>query len=187
MIPQTQTILQSYFVTGAEPTQAQFTELIGTMFYLYQSAVNSAAAAAATAAALAGSSPLAAVRCTIINTTLNNPGAVTISKQANIASVQLYNTGGTDVYGVPVIALQINFAAALPDANYQSLGCYLNPANGFTPSFNTGGGAVLTGLSVQSQTVAQLELRPSFGDRIHTGLTDPVAGMVGASLDLVIF
>ena len=48
-IPQTQTILKSYFQTGSEPTQDQFAEFIGTMFYLYQGTLNAANAAIATA------------------------------------------------------------------------------------------------------------------------------------------
>jgi len=36
MIPQTQSVLKSYFQTGLVPTQAQFAELIDTMFFEYQ-------------------------------------------------------------------------------------------------------------------------------------------------------
>ncbi|HWY74823.1 MAG TPA: hypothetical protein VN281_04365 [Verrucomicrobiae bacterium] len=41
MIPQTQNILQSYFQTGDVPNQAQYLELIGTMFYYISQLNNS--------------------------------------------------------------------------------------------------------------------------------------------------
>lgn len=47
--PQTQAVLTSYFLTGLTPTQEQFAELIGTMFFLYNETVAAAAAAAAQA------------------------------------------------------------------------------------------------------------------------------------------
>lgn len=49
VIPQTQTILLSYFQTNDVPTEDQFKELIGTMFYLYNDMVNRATAAEDTA------------------------------------------------------------------------------------------------------------------------------------------
>jgi hypothetical protein len=54
-IPETQTNLKSFFETGDLPTQAQFAELIDTMFYLYNDAKDSADAATAVAAAAVAS------------------------------------------------------------------------------------------------------------------------------------
>lgn len=66
-IPQTQSILQSYLRTGLVPTQDQWTELIGTMFYLYNvqlNAANNAVAIAEAAAATALSNPSVFMRAT---------------------------------------------------------------------------------------------------------------------------
>lgn len=49
MIPQTETVLKSYFVDGATPTEAQFAELIGTLEYLYNESLSAANNAVATA------------------------------------------------------------------------------------------------------------------------------------------
>jgi hypothetical protein len=64
-IPQDQTVLKSYFETGDTPTQAQFAELIDTMFALVQAAQNTANAAQATANSLAASGALAKVFATV--------------------------------------------------------------------------------------------------------------------------
>lgn len=115
-IPQTQSVLLSYFQTGDEPSQDQFAEFIGTMFYLYQATLNQATAAAASAAAAVAaaqaSGPLAYCRC-ILNTLQD----FTITKNSNIASV-----AGVNVVGVPIT---FTFTTPLPDTKYVPL-VYLN-------------------------------------------------------------
>lgn len=56
-IPQDQAVLKSYFNTGDKPTEAQFAELIDTMFALYQDAKDTANGAVALIAAAAARYP----------------------------------------------------------------------------------------------------------------------------------
>jgi len=113
-IPQTQQILESYFQTGSEPTAPQFQELIGTMFYLYQNALNqanqAAAAAAAAQAALALAQPRAYLIAYMISVGQNNMLNFNIVKGVNIASVANPNFATNPT--------TVTFTNPLPDTNY---------------------------------------------------------------------
>jgi|GEM_PF-5949554 hypothetical protein len=89
MIPQTQLTLQSYFQTGDVPTQAQYLELIGTMFYLYNAlntSVNNAVAQInAATAAIEAIAPQVLVRFTAL-VPASTPPAI-IGAATNVASI----------------------------------------------------------------------------------------------------
>lgn len=88
-IPQTETVLKSYFQTGDKPTQEQFEELIGTMFHLFTLAQDAADAAAADAATALARAPLA-----LLKATTNGVSGYTIEPgEVNIASVVASNVG----------------------------------------------------------------------------------------------
>lgn len=61
-IPQTETILKSYFENGDQPQENEFRELIGTMFYLFTQAIAAADAANANATAALDRAPKAMLK-----------------------------------------------------------------------------------------------------------------------------
>lgn len=93
-IPQTQTVLQSYFQTGDVPTQNQFLEFIGTMFYLYNATLSAANAAAADAATVSEALPLAAVTATYPDNGNSTSFATIIGNPVNVSAVTYQSTSG---------------------------------------------------------------------------------------------
>lgn len=63
LVPQDEVTLLSYFKTADKPTQDQYEELIRTMFYLMQVAIDDAADALAAANAIAPRTPVAFAMC----------------------------------------------------------------------------------------------------------------------------
>jgi len=103
-IPQDEVTLLSYFETGDKPTQAQYAELIQTMFALVQEAFDEAAAATAVAEAAEERAPKALANAT-------HPGAgttYTLTYQHNIANIQTLAGPKT----------RITFTEALNDTDY---------------------------------------------------------------------
>lgn len=123
-IPQSQSILKSYFETGDFPTQAQFAEFIDTMFFLYQDAqANAANALAAANSALAQANkmvPAVFVFIGVPTGTGTGSPITTIYYSANvIVPVTRINTA--TLYN----GARINLTAALPNTNYrlEALNC----------------------------------------------------------------
>jgi hypothetical protein len=120
-VPQTQTILESYFQTGDMPTQDQFQEFIDTMFYLYEQ-MTEAAADAATAAAAAtatANAALALAPAVLLQGTITiSGGAVTgftLVSQLNVAGFAAENSGG----GTGII--DVTFTTPFANADYKVL------------------------------------------------------------------
>lgn len=91
-IPQTETILKSYFETGDKPLQLEFEELIGTMFYYDALALNAADAAADLATEAISLAPVCLLKYTVLGATIN--------AQRNVASVAKISTGGFDAWRI---------------------------------------------------------------------------------------
>src|SRR5579872_5876840 len=92
-VRQTQAILLGYFQTGQVPTQDQYAELIGTMFFLYNETVNNAAAAAASAAAAAASAAAEPAAFASVDFSTASPYTL-LGAIRNIASVTQVSFGG---------------------------------------------------------------------------------------------
>jgi len=112
-VPQTETILKSYFETGDQPTQTQFEEFIGTMFYLYQLAQNTAVQASDNADDAVSHAPLAMVTARYVSGT-----AYTLDSQQNIASIQTRRVSDSVLDNVGNLKLRFNFTTPIVDANY---------------------------------------------------------------------
>lgn len=125
-IPQTQTVLLSYFQTGDEPTANQFAELIGTMFYLYQEMLNASAQtqtlATATQALVNGSLPRAYLSAKIASVGAGNIVVWTLNKSLNIASVSGANFTENATY--------VTFNNPFPDTNYNVIAFWTGPQIG---------------------------------------------------------
>ncbi len=91
-IPQTETILRSYFENGDQPTEEEFWELIGTMFYYDSLALNAAQAAEDAAAEAISLAPVCLLKWTTTGSTIN--------AQRNVASVAKISSGGFDAWRV---------------------------------------------------------------------------------------
>lgn len=91
-IPQTETILKSYFETGDQPTQLEFEELIGTMFYYDALALNAAQDAQDAADEAISLAPQCLLKYTVAGTTIN--------AQRNVASVASFTPDGFQAYRV---------------------------------------------------------------------------------------
>lgn len=102
-IPQTETILKSYFETGDKPVQQEFEELIGTMFYYDALALNAADAASDLATEAIALAPVCLLKYTVSGGTIN--------AQRNVASVALISSGGFDAW-------RITWTNPFADANY---------------------------------------------------------------------
>lgn len=114
-IPQSQATLKSYFETGDMPSQAQFAELIDTMFYLYNEVVASSAAAASDAAdaldAVNNYGPKVLAKFT------SNGATVTLTAGSlNVASVT--KVAGS---GVGPFTYRITFTTAFASGAYKTL------------------------------------------------------------------
>jgi len=106
-IPQDQTVLKSYFETGDTPTQAQFAELIDTLFSLFQTAQTTAAAAVTTANA--ANTGRAMVRANVSNITTHT---INTLMSVNVASISYISTsGGFANY-------RMSFTTAYANTNY---------------------------------------------------------------------
>jgi hypothetical protein len=108
-IPQTQTVLQSYFQTGDMPSQDQFDELIGTMFYLFNESVSNAAAAAASAAAAAASAALLPISASL---TLTSGTVVSLAGANGIASAAVAVVSAS-------YRVTLTFTGAFANTNYK--------------------------------------------------------------------
>ena len=102
-IPQTETILKSYFETGDQPTQLEFEELIGTMFYYDAQALNAADAASDLATEAIGLAPVCLLKYTVTGATIN--------AQRNVASVTKSSPSGFDMW-------RITWTNPFPDEHY---------------------------------------------------------------------
>lgn len=119
-VPQTQTILKSYFQTGSVPTSTNYAELIDTMFY-YVAQADSNAVNAANSANAAQSFFLATakVQLSVAGTNL----VATLTNANNIAScsvTNLYlrnNSGHYTYYGQFLITL----SNPMPGSNYTAV------------------------------------------------------------------
>lgn len=115
-VPQTQSTLKSYFVSNAIPTQAQYAELIDTMFW-YVSAIYTNSIAAKASAAQAGAAYQAAQE--IVFTGTIGGVSITYTNGYNVSSVSvtnsIYSSGGNDYY---TVYLTVNFTSALQGTNY---------------------------------------------------------------------
>lgn len=121
-IPQDQVTLLSYFETGDKPTQAQYTELIETMFWLYQDAKDKAQQAADDAAEALSHAPQAMVAAHYVSGT-----SYTIDAQSNIASVTTRRISDSGLDNVGNIKLRFAFTTPMADALYVAL---LTPLSG---------------------------------------------------------
>lgn len=101
-IPESQATLKSFFETGDKPTQAQFAELIDTMFYLYQAAQTAANAAVVTANAAMAATGLAMFSAPAVG---GLGAAVVPDQQQNISSITYI---GAQVYRVTFVTPFIN-------------------------------------------------------------------------------
>ena len=103
----TQTALKSYFEHGDIPSGSQFTELIDTMFELFNNAQATSNAAVTTAnAALAAANTVSAARH------LPGVSSGTTDWSANVASVTYHGAVGQQV------RVRVNFTTAYADADY---------------------------------------------------------------------
>ena len=91
-IPQTETILKSYFETGDKPKQLEFEELIGTMFYYDSLALEAAQDAQDAADEAIGLAPTCLLKYTVSGTTIN--------AQRNVASVTSISSGGFPAFRI---------------------------------------------------------------------------------------
>ncbi|HEV8523080.1 MAG TPA: hypothetical protein VGQ71_01165 [Terriglobales bacterium] len=105
MIPQTETILKSYFQTGDKPDQLEFEELIGTMFHQDQLAITTADDAADVAADAMALAPVCLLKATA-------GGGVTppwtLAAQRNVAAMASIGSG----------TVRITWTTAFPNVNY---------------------------------------------------------------------
>ena len=111
-VPQTQTVLKSYFTTGAVPTETNYAELIDTMFY-YVAAASSNATAAAASAASANS-----VLSNAVPTSANfhiSGNSVTLLSAYNIANITATHGGSSPNYHYIVTCV---FSNSFPTTNY---------------------------------------------------------------------
>jgi hypothetical protein len=119
-IPETQATLKSFFETGDKPTQAQFAELIDTMFALYQLTQTAANAAVATA-----NLALAAAGVTLVSA----PGATT----APVADQKL-NVASITYLGIPLGFYRFRITFTTPYVNLRHIPVVLNNLTKLTPS-----------------------------------------------------
>lgn len=139
-IPQTETILKSYFETGDQPNQAQFAELIGTMFYLFQQAMDAAETAQDDAASALARQPQALVKATY-------PGSgssYTVDAAAiNISSITVDTSGGSNAPKV-----RVTWTTPFSDATYR---VFVSPFSAVSPRRNN--------VEIVAITQAYVELR----------------------------
>lgn len=108
VIPQSEVILRSHFETGDKPTQDQFAEFIGTMFYLAQRAQDTADAALAVAALARARAPLV-----LVSATYPGSGAdYNMDQRLNVDTVQASGSVGGDR------VIRVSFTEALPSTAY---------------------------------------------------------------------
>jgi hypothetical protein len=120
-IPQSEIILRSYFETGDQPTQDQFAELIGTMFYLAAQAAAIASSAGSDAAAALARTPLA-----VCSAKYPGSGAgYTIEEGNNVSAVAFQNFGNPTTRHV-----RFSFTVPIVDADYVVSLTPLDPAIG---------------------------------------------------------
>lgn len=132
-VPQTQTTLKSYFQTGDRPTQAQYDELIDTMFWYIGQTYTNAQYAAQQAANLQTIYQgyvnfTISVGATITNSIGNsfNVANVSIVSQGSVVIAGTNNGGGGGISGFTKYKCNIVFSNALPGVNYYPT--YSSPA-----------------------------------------------------------
>ena len=115
-VPQTQTILKGYFVSNAIPTQAQYAELIDTMFwYANQTYTNTLLALATQQQILAsfrGSATFALPGGGGANWFTNAPP---IMASNNIYSIRVYSGNNSPV---TTASIAVQFTTPAPDTNH---------------------------------------------------------------------
>lgn len=109
LLPQQQSVLESYFKTGDQPDEVQFREFIGTMYYLFQQAQNQANLAADDAVIAASLVPLAL--CSAHYASAVGPDLTyTIDSSYNITTVDIPNA-------IPFV-IKVNFNQPMPSVGY---------------------------------------------------------------------
>lgn len=141
-VPQSQTILRSYFLTGATPGEANYWEWIDTMFwYINYMATNEAAAAswAQQAATVFPASAKFTATNGIVSAATNNILIYGSNNVASIYSIHIGSSGGSNFYGVVFLnPLATTNYVLFPSANYTGSGVMLsNTLNGFLFGQNT--------------------------------------------------
>jgi hypothetical protein len=117
-IPQTEAILQGYFQTGDTPTQNQFTELIGTMFYLYNEMLAEAAALSGQVAALQGALPQVLLHANSVSGAFANPAAWHFIKQYNVSNVEWTGGGPPSTNNIQITLTNNLVDLVLADLSY---------------------------------------------------------------------
>src|SRR5271165_3076897 len=112
-VPQTATILKSYFQTGNFPTAEQFAEFVDTMFYLYNDALNQAQTDATNAlnTALAGEPNV--IAAFTLGLGFAGPGPALVGSTVGVASWNAINQSGIQV------TLVVNFTKPFANLNYK--------------------------------------------------------------------
>ncbi|MDR3458013.1 MAG: hypothetical protein P4N60_11245 [Verrucomicrobiae bacterium] len=121
-VPQTQTVLKSYFVQGAHPSSTNYAELIDTMFYYILATYSNAQQAAVSAAAAQ------TVWQAVGNMSVTGSGATTtnlVISSSNVSSVTVTNLGnfsinelGSGQVSFSNYRFTVTFANALGGLNY---------------------------------------------------------------------
>jgi len=112
-VPQLESILKSYFETGDRPSQTEFDEFIGTMFYLYVDAKTTAIDAANDAADAVSHAPMAMVAAHYVSGT-----SYAIDAQSNITSVETRRVSDSVLDNVGNRKLRFNFTTPLASVDY---------------------------------------------------------------------
>lgn len=154
-IPQSQTTLKSYFETGDVPTQAEFAELIDTMFALYQDAIDSADAAQAAADA-AEAAALAGAAKAIVSATYN-AGWTIIGNDLNVDSITI--VGGS---------VRVTFTEAFADANYVVVASVYG-----TVAFSSGALAITSVTQATGNVALTLNGTAGLGARLSLAIYKP--------------
>lgn len=112
-IPQIQSVLRSYFVTGAVPTEENYWEFIDTMFwYANYCATNASWAAQQVASLSTNISARVSGLVQIVDYGTNSPGQCLIYDAYNITNIAYIHPGGGSEY------LSFTFINALQNTNY---------------------------------------------------------------------
>lgn len=137
-VPQTQTILKSYFVTGNVPTQTNYMEFIDTMFFFIQTMATNAWQMASNAQVIAASGPRATIRWQIID----YAGAGALASDTNNVSTNFwgYTTSGSGASLTYIFYLTNFFRVPFQDTLYfplllQTPFTNVNYSSVFTNSF----------------------------------------------------
>lgn len=116
-VPQTQTILKSYFQTGSIPTSTNYAELIDTMFYYVGEMSSNSAATLSAIQTLVTNQPSHASYQGNFSTPYTAFSVFNLTNSYNIATVSNYQT--TVISGSLVdVSVHVNFSSPLANTNY---------------------------------------------------------------------